>query len=159
MYKEIEIPVDRVGDSTLKLEYSIVVTNTGKVEGTTEVIESLPTYFKVTDGTSKEWKKQKDGTLKLATKEIKPGETKEYKVVLEWERGANNFGTLANTVELTNVENPVNFKETTLEDNKSKAELVLAVKSGEDRSMRWVGSTIGILLILAGMVVYVRRKI
>ena len=156
---KVEIPVDRVGDSTLKLEYSIVVTNTGKVEGTTEVIESLPTYFKVTEGTSKEWKKQKDGTLKLATKEIKPGETKEYKVVLEWERGANNFGTLANTVELTNVENPANFKETTIEDNKSKSELVLAVKSGEDRSMRWVGSTIGILLILAGMVVYVRRKI
>ena len=156
---KVEIPVDRVGDSTLKLEYSIVVSNTGKVEGTTEVIESLPKYFKVTEGTSKEWKKQKDGTLKLVTKEIKPGETKEYKVVLEWERGANNFGTLANTVELTNVENPVNFKETTLEDNKSKAELVLAVKSGENRSTRWVGSTIGVLLILAGMVVYVRRKI
>ena len=119
----------------------------------------MPKYFKVTDGTSKEWKKQKDGTLKLATKEIKPGESKEYKVVLEWERGANNFGALVNTVELTNVENPANFKETTLENNKSKAELVLAVKSGEDRSMRWVGSTIGILLILAGMVVYVRRKI
>ncbi len=156
---KVEIPVDRVGDSTLKLEYSIVVSNTGKVEGTTEVIESLPKYFKVTDGTSKEWKKQKDGTLKLATKEIKPGESKEYKVVLEWERGANNFGALVNTVELTNVENPANFKETTLENNKSKAELVLAVKSGEDRSMRWVGRTIGILLILAGMVVYVRRKI
>ena len=156
---KVEIPVDRVADSTLKLEYSIVVTNTGKVEGTTEVIESLPKYFKVTEGTSKEWKKQKDGTLKLVTKEIQAGESKEYKVVLEWERGENNFGTLENTVELTNVENQANFTETTLEDNKSKAELVLAVKSGMDRSMRWVGSTIGILLILAGMVVYVRRKI
>ena len=50
-------------------------------------------------------------------------------------------------------------KRTALKSNKSKAELVLAVKSGEDRSMRWVGSTIGVLLILAGMVVYVRRKI
>ena len=50
-------------------------------------------------------------------------------------------------------------KRTALESNKSKSELVLAVKSGEDRSMRWVGSTIGVLLILAGMVVYVRRKI
>ena len=81
--------------------------------------------------------------------------------MLEWERGANNFGTLANTVELTNVENPANFKETTIEDNKSKSELVLAVKSGEDRRTRdlSVGSTIGVLLILAGMVVYVRRKI
>ena len=155
---KVEIPVNRVSDSNLELEYTIVVKNTGKVEGSSEVIETLPKYFKVIDGTSSEWKKQSDGTLKLNVT-LKEGETKEYKVVIRWEKGSNNFGSLSNTVELSNVTNPANFKETTTEDNKAKAELVLAVKSGEDRSMRWVGYTIGILIVIAGMVVYVRRRI
>ena len=153
---KVEIPVSRVSDSTLKLEYTITVKNTGKVEGTTDVVESLPRYFKVTEGTSKEWKKQKDGTLKLNVT-LKAGEEKDYKVVLEWDRGSNNFGALTNPVELVDVTNPANFKETTTEDNKSEADLVLSVKSGLDRSMRIVGLTLGILLITAGMIIYVRK--
>ena len=112
---KVEIPVGRVGDSTLEIEYSIEVRNEGEIEGETEVIERLPKYFKVASGTSKEWKEEKDGTLRLTTK-LQPGETKEYTVVLKWERGESNFGSLVNTVELDNITNPANFEETTKED-------------------------------------------
>ena len=153
---KVEIPVSRVNDSTLEVSYSIVVTNTGEIEGTADVIESLPEYFKVIDGTSSEWEETEDG-LK-ATVELQAGEQKELQVVLRWERGANHFGSLNNTVELENVINPANYQETTLEDNTSTSELVVSVKSGENRSMLIITMVIGLLSITAGTVAYIRKK-
>ena len=153
---KVEIPVSRVNDSTLEVSYSIVVTNTGEIEGTADVIESLPEYFKVIDGTSSEWEETEDG-LK-ATVELQAGEQKELQVVLRWERGANHFGSLNNTVELENVINPANYQETTLEDNTSTSELVVSVKTGEDRSMLIITMVIGLLSITAGTVAYIRKK-
>lgn len=155
---KVEIPVGRVSDSTLKLEYSIKVSNTGEVEGSTEVIERLPEFFNIAEGTSSEWKKQSDGTLKL-TANLKAGETKEYKVVVNWERGSNNFGALENVVELANISNPANFTESNLEDNTSKSELVLSVKSGEDRSMVIITLTFGLLLLTAGSIILIKKKV
>lgn len=155
---KVEIPVGRVSDSTLKLEYSIKVSNTGEVEGSTEVIERLPEFFNIAEGTSSEWKKQSDGTLKL-TANLKAGETKEYKVVVNWERGSNNFGALENVVELANISNPANFTESNLEDNTSKSELVLSVKSGEDRSIVIITLTFGLLLLTAGSIILIKKKV
>ena len=154
---KVEIPVGRVGDSTLEIEYSIEVRNEGEIEGETEVIEKLPKYFEVAKGTSKEWKEETNGTLRLTTK-LQPGETKEYKVVLKWNRGGKNFGTLVNTVELDNVTNPANFEETTKEDNTSKSELVLSIKTGEDRSITIITLTLAILLITAGGIILIKKN-
>ena len=154
---KVEIPVGRVGDSTIEIEYSIEVRNEGEIEGETEVIERLPKYFKVASGTSKEWKEEKDGTLRLTTK-LQPGERKEYTVVLKWERGESNFGSLVNTVELDNITNPANFEETTKEDNTSKSELVLSIKTGENRSITIITLTLGILLITAGGIILIKKN-
>ena len=153
---KVEIPVGRVSDSTLEVTYSIVITNTGEIEGTADVIESLPEYFEVIEGTSNEWEETATG-LK-ATVELQAGEQKELQVVLRWERGANHFGALENTVGIVNVENPAGYEETSTEDNASRSELVVSVKSGEDRSMLLIAMTIGVLVIVAGTIAYGIKK-
>ena len=126
---KIEIVADEIPTTSLIVEYSITVTNNGEIEGTTDVIEKLPQYFTLTEGTSQEWQQQQDGTLKLSIT-LKPGETKEFKVALIWNNGNNNLGVLSNLVQLTNVTNPANFEESSLTDNSSKVDLIVTVKTG-----------------------------
>ena len=145
-------------DTQLEVTFKVLVSNTGDIEGTTTVVDTLPQYFEIAEGTSSEWKQTKDGQLK-ARVDLTPGETKELIIVLKWIPGKSHFGDLVNTAELEDVVNPANFTETTEEDNKSTADLVVSISTGEDRSLTNVLIELAILIVIAGIIVLLEKKL
>ena len=97
-------------------------------------------------------------TATLETEEIKPGETKEYRVALDWANGGNNVGSKENTAEIIETNNEAGFEETDTSDNKDNAILVIAVGTG---APTYVAITGGMLIILAGIavsIIYKKKK-
>ena len=88
------------------------------------------------------------------TEEIAPGESKTYKVVMTWEKGSNNFGTLKNIATIEETKNAAEFEETNLEDNTDEAEVIITVATGIERIS--VILLLGAIFILA--VIYRNRK-
>ena len=127
---KVEIVGSKVEKTKLKVTYGIKVSNTGEIEGRARVIENIPSNFQVEEGTGKEWRQNEEGKLETEV-ELKAGETKELKVVLSWEPGENHFGTKENIAEIIQTENPAKYEEVETEDNKSKAEIVITIKTGE----------------------------
>ena len=85
-----------------------------------------------------------DGKYELMTKELKPGETVEYQIVLDWDTETKCLGNLNNVARITETDNIPQFSETTLEDNEDSCELILSIKTGED---------ITIILIISAVIV------
>ena len=155
---KVEIYRKSTEDAQLEVTFKVLVSNTGDIEGTTTVVDTLPQYFEIAEGTSSEWKQTQDGQLK-ARVDLAPGETKELIIVLKWIPGQSHFGDLINTAELEDVVNPANFTETTEEDNKSTAELVVSISTGESRSLTSILIELIILLAVAGKIIVQEKKI
>ena len=127
---KIEIVGSKIEKTNLKITYGIKVSNTGEIEGTATVVENIPSNFQVEEGTASEWKQNEEGNLE-AEVALKPGETKELTVVLSWMPGDNHFGTKRNTAEIIKTDNPAKYEEVETKDNKSEAEMVITIKTGE----------------------------
>ena len=146
---KIEIVGSKIGKTSLKITYGIEVSNTGEIEGTAVVLENIPSHFQVEEGTASEWKQNKEGNLE-AEVTLKPGETKELIVVLSWIPGDNHFGTKQNTAEIIKTDNPAKYEETTTQDNKSQAEIVITIKTGETtRRVVFILAVTGMIVAVA----------
>ena len=144
---KVEVVGSKINETEVVVTYSIVVRNTGKIDGTAELLERIPKGYTIEEKTSKEWKKTKDGNL-TANINLKAGEEKELEVVLRWKNGNSNLGQMSNTVEITKTSNPAGYKETTIEDNKSEADVLMSVKTGVGKN---VIATVLVAVIAVGM--------
>ena len=106
---KVEVVARKIDNTEVKITYSIKVSNTGEIEGTAKLLENIPQNFNINEETGKEWTENADGNLE-ANVELQAGETKELKVVLDWIKGENNFGTQKNTVEIVETENPASYE-------------------------------------------------
>ena len=88
-------------------------------------------------------------TATLETEQIVPGETKEYEVILDWDQNGNNLGTKTNTASIITTNNKYGLEETSTEDNEDKADLIIAVSTGE---INYIFGAVGLLIILGGIV-------
>ena len=52
---QIDVVASKVQETDIVVTYKIVVSNPGEIEGTAKVIESIPEFFRIADGTSSEW--------------------------------------------------------------------------------------------------------
>ena len=154
---QIDVVSSKVSQTNIEVTYKIIVSNTGEIEGTTTVVENIPNYFSVVEDGSKGWNTV-DGNLQT-TITLKPGESKELYVLLKWKKNSNNFGLQTNTVELTNVSNPANYEEKSLEDNIAKAEVMLSVKTGGTDTLAYTILDFGLsFIILMGNIAFIIYK-
>ena len=137
---KVEVVGSKINETEVVVTYSIVVRNTGKIDGTAELLERIPKGYTIEEKTSKEWKKTKHGNL-TANINLKAG-------VLRWKNGNSNLGQMSNTVEITKTSNPAGYKETTIEDNKSEADVLMSVKTGVGKN---VIATVLVAVIAVGM--------
>ena len=124
----VEIYRKNVDDTDVKVEYRIRVKNTGEVDGTATIRENIPEGMSLVsnDGT---WE-EKDGYIEKVITDIKAGETKEYKITLNWNKGNKNLGEKDNTVEIIKTGNIPGFKDQNADDNSSTARVLINVSTG-----------------------------
>lgn len=123
--EKIEIDYNNANNTKLEVTYRIKVTNTEKIEGTAIIEEDLPNGFEfIKEKSSLEWE-EKDGKYILKTPIIKSGEIKEYLITVRWNTSTENVGEKVNIVNITGTENVPGYEETTKDDNKDSAILII----------------------------------
>ena len=152
---KVEVHRKNISTANVKVVYKIKVTNDSELTGKANVVENIPSGMTMLSENNPDWT-IKETTASLETDEIKPGESREYQVVLGWQNGDNNVGTKTNMVSIT-TENEADFDEQFETDNVSKADLIVAVGTGEVPYAKIAG---GILLIMISITagVYVISK-
>ena len=153
---QIDVVASKVQETDIVVTYKIVVSNPSEIAGTATAIESIPDFFRVTDGTSAEW--TENGKSLNTTVELQPGETKELTVVLRWIKNSNNFGLQVNTVTLQNVENPANYEETDLSDNTAIAEVIFSVKTGGIDTAIIIGTALIVMVGALMITIYLKER-
>ena len=162
-FAKIDIQNTEVNNTNITVKYKITVTNTEEIAGTAMISEQVPVGFKLSDQTADAWKFE-DGKYVITTKELEPGESVEYEVVLEWDRNMKFIGNLENIARISDTSNIPGFDETSLEDNQDSCLMILSIKTGENRSVKTIVSIscfvlAGIcMLIYVGTEIYYRRK-
>ncbi len=142
-FAKIDISKKDINNTTIQVRYNIKVTNTEEIAGIAKIVEEIPNGFKFTNQDEDMWNLV-DGKYELMTKELKPGETVEYQIVLDWDTETKCLGNLNNVARITETDNIPQFSETTLDDNEDSCELILSIKTGED---------ITIILIISAVIV------
>ena len=153
---QIDVVASKVQETDIVVTYKIIVSNPSEIEGTAKVIESIPDFFKITDGTSAEW--TENGKSLEAQVTLQPGETKELTVVLKWIKNTNNFGLQTNIVTLQNITNPANYEETDISDNTSVAEVLLSVKTGGTDTAIIIGTALIIMVGALIITIYLKER-
>lgn len=126
---KLELPAKSVNNTSLKLKYTIVVSNTGEIDGSCTLNELIPSGFKMEKSLNKDWDVN-GNTAKLQIENLKPGDYMSVPVILTWNKSTDNFGTFKNTVKLTDINNEANFKDINSNDNEDSAEFILGIKTG-----------------------------
>lgn len=150
---KLEIKSKELLNTSIKLEYRIVVTNKGDVNGTVgRIYDYLPNELTFNQKENKGWYIEGDGVLyneSLSKETIKPGESKEVKLVLNKVMTNNNTGTISNKVEITNLSTDKSLDEN-MENNIATQEMIITVSTGRTVSI----VAMIILIMMATFVIY-----
>ena len=152
---KVEVHRKDISTANVKVVYKIKVTNDSELTGKANVVENIPSGMTMKTENNPGWTIN-ETTASIETDEIKPGESREYQVVLGWQNGDSNIGTKENIASIV-TENVAGFNEKDISDNESRANLIVAVGTGE---VPYVAIAGGVLMILVAMTigVYVIKK-
>ncbi len=153
---KVEVHRKNISTANVKVVYKIKVTNDSELSGKANVVENIPSGMTMLSENNPDWT-IKETTASLETDEIKPGESREYQVVLGWQNGDNNVGTKTNMVSIT-TENEANFDEQFETDNESKADLIVAVGTGEVPYVAIAGSILLIMISITVGIYVIKKK-
>ena len=138
---KIELDAKRINGSTVIIEYNIVVTNVGEVEGyARKIVDYMPNDLNFSSEMNKDWY-QSNGALynaSIANDKIQAGESKKITLTLTKSMTENNTGLIRNTAEIAEDYNelglsdsnstPANKKQG--ENDMSSSEVILSIRTG-----------------------------
>ena len=153
---KIEVHRKNISTADIKVIYKIKVTNDSELTGKANVVENIPSGMIMIADDNPEWTIN-GTTASLETDEIKPGESREYQVVLRWQNGDSNIGTKENMVSII-TENEAVFEEKDKTDNESKADLIVAVETGEVTYVAIAGSILIVMIAIASGIYVIKKK-
>ena len=151
---KVEIAKKDISTSKIEISSIIKVTNKGELAGKATILENIPFGTTMTKEQNPMWNIA-NTVATLDTDEIKPGETREYEVILVWNNNEDNIGTKLNEVEILSNENEPGFEDSNKDDDKDKAEVIISISTGGATHIAIAGV---ILVILAGTVVVLVKK-
>ena len=153
---KVEVHRKELNTAKVEVKYIIKVTNDSELTGKASILEDIPTGMIMNAEKNAGWE-VKGTTATRETKELQPGESEEYLVVLDWENGENNIGMKENTASIISTENEAGFEEKDTTDNEDKADVIVAIGTGGHTYVLIAG---GMLLILISLAcgVYVKKK-
>ena len=153
---KVEVHRKELNTAKVEVKYIIKVTNDSELTGKASILEDIPTGMTMNAEKNAGWE-VKGTTATRETKELQPGESEEYLVVLDWENGENNIGMKENTASIISIENEAGFEEKDTTDNEDKADIIVAIGTGGHTYVLIAG---GMLLILISLAcgVYIIKK-
>ena len=153
---KVEVHRKELNTAKVEVKYIIKVTNDSELTGKASILEDIPTGMTMNADKNAGWE-VKGTTATRETKELNPGESEEYLVVLDWENGENNIGMKENTASIISTENEAGFEEKDTTDNEDKADVIVAIGTGGHTYVLIAG---GMLLILISLAcgVYIIKK-
>ena len=153
---KVEVHRKNISTANVKVVYKIKVTNDSELTGKANVVENIPSGMTMIADNNLGWTIN-ETTASIETDEIKPGESREYQVVLGWQNGDNNIGTKENIASII-TENEAGFEEKDKSDNESKADLIVAVGTGEVPYVAIAGSILIIMIAITSGIYVIKKK-
>ena len=154
---KVEVHRKELSTANVKVVYKIKVTNDSELTGKANVVENIPSGMTMKAENNPGWTIS-ETTASIETDEIKPGESREYQVVLGWQNGDSNIGTKENVASIV-TENEAGFNEKDTSDNESRANLIVAVGTGEVPYVAIAGSILLIMIsITAGIYIITKKR-
>ena len=148
-FAKIEIPAKTYIGTTLIIEYDITVSNIGDIGGYVYSIKDiLPQEVIFQSELNSDWYQENGAlyTVSLTEELINPGEEKTIKLVLTKTIETGDSQTIINVAEIGEVFNEGLLQEKDKENNTSKAEIIVAVKTGQ------APVYIGLILVVLGII-------
>lgn len=154
--------------STVLIEYTITITNEGKVAGyARELVDYMPEGMAFSSDLNTNWYLGTDGNIystSLANTLIEPGETKTINLVLTRRMTGENTGTVVNTAEISQSYNEYGLEDGDStpgnrqdgEDDIATATTVIAMGTGREVAS-FIGITLGVIAIV-GLAVFLIKK-
>ncbi len=165
--EKVEIPSKYLNNSTLQIEYKIVVKNEGEVDAyVSEVVDYLPNGLTFDKSINNHWTHNTKDTIvsnELAHTKISAGESKEIYVTLIKKMTEDETGTITNAAEIKKATSTNNVKDIdSTENNKNKeeddyseAQLIVSIKTG---IITYTIVIIAILGILTLVSILIKKK-
>ena len=153
---KVEVHRKNISTANVKVVYKIKVTNDSELTGKANVVENIPSGMTMIADNNPGWTIN-ETTASIETDEIKPGESREYQVVLGWQNGDSNVGTKENIASII-TENEAGFDEKDKSDNESKADLIVAVGTGEVPYIAIAGSILLIMIAITSGIYVIKKK-
>ena len=153
---KVEIARKDLASANVQVKYKITVKNDSELTGKAVVVENIPAGMVMKAENNAGWS-VKNSTATRETGDLKPGETQEYVVTLDWNNGENNIGMKENTATIT-TQNEAGFEEKDTTDNEDKADIIVAIGTGE---VPYVLIATGVLIVMLAVAcgVYIVRHV
>ena len=165
---KIEIEAKYLSNSSVVVEYTIEVRNTGEVSGFIQsIVDYKSTALDFSSNLNQDWYQVGDYIYNdsLSNTEIKAGETKTVKVILNKTMTESNTGLINNTAEIAKSYNKIGIQDIDSvagnnqkgEDDLGTVDIIISVKTGI--AVSYIGLTLSILVILASAAYLLNKRI
>lgn len=166
---KVEIASKDVNDTTVIIEYTIIIKNEGNLAGYAKsIVDYLPNDLKFSSELNKDWYIGKNGNLynnSLANVSIQPGESKEIKLVVTKTMNDKNLGTINNSAEIAESYNDYGIEDidsvagnkSSKEDDYGSADMLISLNTGTIVMYTGLGITMFAIIVVA--VYMIKKKI
>lgn len=156
--EKIEIEDKTINDVDVRVEYAIVLSNIGELNGSANIVENIPDGFEFVAEDNENYWTVEDGKLVTKVENIDPEQEITLVVKLRWKNSEENLGKLTNVVKISDTKNPAEFKEINLDNNEDSCDTIVEIKKGAVSMLPWIISAI---VLVSGTLVtfsYVSKK-
>lgn len=166
---KVEFSEKTLNGSIIVVEYTIIVTNEGMVDGyVKKIADYLPKELSFSSELNRDWYENENGIIynaSLANTKIMPGETKEVKLYLTKVVNDNSLGTINNNAEIYEAYNDEGIEDldstpankNSSEDDYASSNLVLSIKTG--KVVVFIGLTLTIITIISMGAYFIKKKV
>ena len=165
---KIEVDAKQVNKVNVIIEYKIVVSNIGEIEGFIKnIVDYIPIEYTFNSEMNKDWY-QKGECLynsSLANEKILPGQSKEIKLVLIKRITNDSFGLISNTAEILEQYNELGIKDINSipgnrnqnENDIGKADVIISIRTG--KIITYIVLIISTMIIIGVSIYFIIKKV
>ena len=159
-FAKVDLVAKYMNDTSVIVTYKFIIRNNGDVTGYVDSLQdNMPKGLSFSSELNKDWYVGSDGNLytsALSGIAIEPGKQSEIELILTKETTDESTGTFTNNAMLANVSNIEALTESTTENNKSSADLIVSIRTGSP--FLYIGITLGSIAVVAVGTYLIKKK-